>query len=89
MISEIEYRSVIKFIGLQDKIYLEIVAQLQSTHKSDAPSLTAIKYWIREFKSRRTSVFHDEKQGRPQEISHSVDEKLLHYPFFWIKRGLS
>src|SRR4051794_10580752 len=76
MISEIENRSAIKLLVLQDKNYQEIVVQLQSTYKLDAPSLTTIKYWIREFKSGRTSVFDDERQGRSQEISDSVDEKL-------------
>lgn len=76
MISEIEYRSVIKFFVLQGKKCKEILEQLQSTYKHDAPSLTTVKYWVREFKGGRTSVFDDERQGRPQEISDSVDEKL-------------
>ena len=65
MIAETEYRSVIKFLVLQGKKYIEIVELLQSTYKSDAPSLTTVKYWIQKFKGGRTSVFDDERQGRP------------------------
>ena len=36
-----------------------------------------VKYWIREFKGGRISVFDDERQGTPQEISDSVDDKLV------------
>jgi [histone H3]-lysine36 N-dimethyltransferase SETMAR len=76
MISDVEYRSVIKFFVLQKKTCSEIYDLLQSTYLHDSPSLTTVKYWVREFKGGRTSVFDQEKSGRPQEIFDTVDEKL-------------
>lgn len=77
MISPIEYRSVIKFFVLQGKSCKDIFDQLETTYQNDAPSLTTVKYWVREFKGGRTSVFDDPREGRPQEISDSTDEKLM------------
>lgn len=76
MISEVEYRSVIKFFVLQKKTCSEIFNLLTSTYLNDAPSLTTVKYWVREFKGGRTSVFDEEREGRPKEILQSVDENL-------------
>jgi histone-lysine N-methyltransferase SETMAR len=76
MISEVEYRSVIKFFVLQKKTCSEIFVLLQSTYLNDTPSQTTVKYWVREFKGGRTSVFDEDREGRPKEILNSVDEKL-------------
>ncbi len=38
--------------------------------------MTTVKYWVREFKGGRASVFDEEREGRPPEILPSVDEKL-------------
>jgi histone-lysine N-methyltransferase SETMAR len=77
MISPIEYRSVIKFFVLQGKTSSEIHELLQSTYQRDAPSLSTVKNWVNAFRGGRTSVFDDDREGRPQEISDNVDEKLL------------
>jgi histone-lysine N-methyltransferase SETMAR len=77
MISPIEYRSVIRFFVLQQKTSSEIHELLQSTYQKDAPSLSTVKNWVNAFRGGRTSVFDDDREGRPQEISDNVDEKLL------------
>jgi histone-lysine N-methyltransferase SETMAR len=77
MISPIEYRSVIKFFVLQKKTSSEIHQMLQATYLQDAPSLSTVKNWVNAFRGGRTSVFDDDREGRPQEISDNVDDKLL------------
>ena len=77
MISPIEYRSVIKFFVLQNKTSSKIYESLQSTYKKDAPCLSTVKNWVNVFRGGRTSVFDEPREGRPQEISENVDEKLL------------
>jgi histone-lysine N-methyltransferase SETMAR len=72
MSSNVEYRSVIKFLVLKDTESKSIIQQLQDVYKNQCPSRSTIYNWIGEFKRGRQSVFDEEREGRPCEIS---DEK--------------
>jgi len=60
---------VIRFLFLDGKTCEEIKVKLQAVYKDHATSLTTIGYWVNEFKRGRTSVFDEERPGRPIEVS--------------------
>jgi histone-lysine N-methyltransferase SETMAR len=64
-----QYRSVIRFLFLDGKTCEEIKVKLHAVYKDHAPSMTTIRYWFNEFKRGRTSVFDEERPGRPIEVS--------------------
>ena len=64
-----QYRSVIRFLFLDGKTCEEIKVKLHAVYKDHAPSMTTIRYWVNEFKRGRTSVFDEERPGRPIEVS--------------------
>lgn len=43
--------------------------KLHAVYKDHAPSMTTIRYWFNEFKRGRTSVFDEERPGRPIEVT--------------------
>lgn len=43
--------------------------KLHAVYKDHAPSMTTIRYWFNEFKRGRTSVFDEERSGRPIEVT--------------------
>lgn len=69
-----QYRSVIRFLFLDGKTCAEISEKLQAVYSDHAPSMTTIRYWFNEFKRGRTSVFDEERPGRPVEVT--TDEKI-------------
>lgn len=64
-----EYRAVIRFLFLKKKTNDEINTELKDVYGESAPSLSTIKYWTAEFKRGRTSIFDDERPGRPKEVT--------------------
>lgn len=46
-----------------------IEAELDTTLGDCAPSFTTIKYWVVEFKRRRTSSEYEHLSGRPYEVT--------------------
>lgn len=72
----IQYRSVIRYLVLKQKTAVEIFEDLKKTYGNDAPGHTTVKYWVREFKTGRTTVVDDERPGRPQEIPDSISDSL-------------
>ena len=73
-ISDIEYRSVIRFFVLKGTSAKDIFDELMAVYGKSATSYTTVKYWTREFKGGRTSVFDEERSGRPRELC--IDDKL-------------
>jgi len=75
-LENVQYRSVIRFLFMRGKTLQEIVAELNAGYGLESPSLSTVKRWFNEFKRGRTSVFDEEKSGRPSEINENVTEKL-------------
>ena len=55
-----------------------IKAQLDSTLGESAPSFTAIKYWVAEFKQGRTSCQDENRIVRPNEVTTTEVVKKIH-----------
>lgn len=68
MDSNVEYRSVIKFLLLRNTKSCDILQQLQEAYGDQCPSRATVYNWIRDFKHGRQSVFDAERSGRPCEI---------------------
>ena len=80
MTSNVEYRSVIKFLILRQTESSSIIEQLQEAYGDVCPSRATIYNWIREFRHGRQSVFDADREGRPIEISaekHVLCEKII------------
>ena len=74
-VSEIEYRSVIRFFVLKGTAVKDSFNELNAVYGESAPSHTIVKYWAREFKGGTVSVVDEAREGRPIEIS--IDEDLI------------
>ena len=72
----VEYRSVIKFLVMKNLKCQDVIKELMNVYEDKCPSSATIKYWFREFKSGRLSVFDAERTGRPQEINDTMEEKI-------------
>lgn len=66
---KIEYRAVIRFLYLKSKTNDEIKTELDSVYGNDAPSIATVKRWTAEFRRGRTSIFDEERPGRPNEVT--------------------
>jgi len=80
MTSNVEYRSVIKFLILRQTESSSIIEQLQEAYGDVCPSRATIYNWIREFRHGRQSVFNADKEGRSIEISaekHVLCDKII------------
>lgn len=73
-----QYRSVIRFLFLEGKSCEEIHVRLHAVYREHAPSMTTIRYWFNEFKRGRTSVFDEERPGRPVEVSTEEMTNKIH-----------
>ena len=73
-ISDIEYRSAIRFFVLKGNSAKDIFDELMAVYGESALSYTPVKYWTIEFKGGRKSVFDEERTGRPRELC--IDDKL-------------
>jgi len=69
-----QYRSVIRFLFLDGKKCEEIKAKLDAVYGDTSPSMTTVRYWFNEFKRGRTSVFDEERPGRPADV---VTEEII------------
>ncbi|GFS65810.1 mariner transposase [Nephila pilipes] len=69
-----QYRSLIRFLLLDGKTCEEIKAKLDDVYGEPSPTMTTVRYWFNEFKRGRTSVFDDERSGRPADV---VTEELI------------
>jgi len=69
-----QYRSVIRFLFLDGKKCEEIKTKLDAVYGDTSPSMTTVRYWFNEFKRGRTSVFDEERTGRPADV---VTEEII------------
>ncbi|KAG5333431.1 SETMR methyltransferase, partial [Acromyrmex heyeri] len=60
-----QYRSVIRFLFLDGKTCEEIKTKLDAVYGNSSPSMTTVRYWFNEFKRGHSSVFDEERPGRP------------------------
>ncbi|EFN60336.1 Putative uncharacterized protein FLJ37770, partial [Camponotus floridanus] len=51
-----------------------IKAKLDAVYGDTSPSMTTVRYWFNEFKRGRTSVFDEERPGRPADV---VTEEII------------
>ena len=70
--SKVEYRAVIRYLYLKDKTGKEIHSELADVYGSSALSYARVKFWVGEFKHRRTSL-DEARSGRPLD---ATDEEM-------------
>ena len=75
---KIEYRAVIKFLHLKGKKTQEIKDELDSVYGEASPSFTTVKHWVAEYKRGRTSIFDEERSGRPKTATTDEMVDLVH-----------
>lgn len=63
---KVQYRSVIRYLFLKGKTPTEIKTELDAVYGEESPSFTTVKIWTADFKRGRTSVFDEERSGRPK-----------------------
>ncbi|CAK9803078.1 hypothetical protein ANTQUA_LOCUS3572 [Anthophora quadrimaculata] len=63
---KIEYRAVIKFFVLDSLTPTEIHPKLLKVYKDATSSLSTVKKWAALFKSGRTSLEDDPREGHPK-----------------------
>ncbi|KAG5342870.1 SETMR methyltransferase, partial [Acromyrmex heyeri] len=72
-----QYRSAIRFLFLNGKTCEEIKTKLDAVYGNSSPSMTTVRYWFNEFKRGRSSVFDEERPGRPADvITEEIVEKV-------------
>lgn len=72
-----QYRSVIRFLFLDGRKCDEIKAKLDAIYGDPSPSMTTVRYWFNEFKRGRTSIFDEERPGRPADVvTEEIVEKV-------------
>lgn len=63
-----QYRSVIRFLFLDGKTCEQIKVKLDAVYGGLSPSMSTVRYWFNEFKRGRTSVFDEDRPGRPADV---------------------
>ena len=71
----VEYRSVIKFIVMENTHTSEFKSQPCSSHGDRSPSKATIYRWVGEFKRGRASVFDEDRTVQPVEIVDQILKK--------------
>lgn len=72
-----QYRAVIRFLFLDGKKCDEIKLKLDAVYGSSSPSMTTVRFWFNEFKRGRTSIFDEDRPGRPEDVcTEEVVEKV-------------
>lgn len=79
---KIEYRTVIKYFVLKGLTPTEIKNELDSTSGDSSPLFSIVKKWTAKFKRGRSSIFDDERSGRPktatiEEIIEKIYDSVL------------
>jgi Transposase. len=72
MLDKIEYRAVIRFLHLQGKSPLTIFKEMSAVYGEECPTFYTIKRWKKEFRSGRTSLYDDPREGRPTTATEPV-----------------
>ena len=71
--AKVECRAVIRYLYLKGKTGKEIHGELANVYGSSAPSYAQVKFWVGEFKRRRTSLEDEARSGRPLD---ATDEEM-------------
>ena len=66
--SKVEYRAVIPYLYLKGKTG-EIHGELADVYGSSAPSYAQVKFWVGEFKHKRTSLEDEARSGCPMDAT--------------------
>ncbi|XP_018312176.1 putative uncharacterized protein FLJ37770, partial [Mycetomoellerius zeteki] len=66
--------SVIRFLFFNGKTCEEIKTKLDAVYGNPSPYMTTVRYWFNEFKRCRSSVFDEERPGRPADV---VTEEII------------
>jgi len=80
---KIQYRAVIKLFAKEDLVPTEIHSKFIKVYGDSSASFATIKKWAAEFKSGRTSLEDDPREGRPKsatpppEIIEQVHDMVL------------
>ncbi|KAG5311084.1 SETMR methyltransferase, partial [Acromyrmex insinuator] len=74
-----QYRSVIRFLFLDGKTCEEIKTKLDAIYGISLPSMTTVRYWFNEFKRGRSSIFDEERPGRPTDVVTEEIVEKVHY----------
>ncbi|XP_017482304.1 PREDICTED: putative uncharacterized protein FLJ37770 [Rhagoletis zephyria] len=72
------HRFVIQYFYLKGLSISNIKAEMDSTLAESAPSFTAVKYWVAEFKRGRSSCQDEHRSGRPNEVTTPEMVKKIH-----------
>jgi len=79
---EFEQRVALKFLFLKGLRYRAAHAELSTVLGEDCYSLSAVKFWLRRFKSGDFSCQDAERPGRPvSDLSDSIQAYLTKFPF--------
>ena len=73
-LENVQYRSVIRFLLMKGKSREEIFVELSSVYGEESPSISTVKRWFNHLRDGRTSVFDEEKSGRPLEIGEESEK---------------
>jgi transposase len=60
-----EPRSVIHFLKLKGRRAFAIAAELKPVYETEALAISTVKTWRKRFTDARTSLYDDQKGGRP------------------------
>ncbi|KAG5330333.1 SETMR methyltransferase, partial [Acromyrmex heyeri] len=67
-----QYLSVIRFLFCE-----EIKTKLDAVYGNSSSSMTIVRYWFNEFKYGHSSVFDEERPGRPADVvTKEIVEKV-------------
>lgn len=75
---KVQYRSVIRYLVLKGKTQTEIKTELDAVYGDQSPSLSTVQFWAADFKRGRTSVFDEEREGRPKTATNEEMVKKVH-----------
>jgi len=76
MYSQVEFRSVIRFLLLKKYSTTNVITELKAVYGDHCPTESTIYRWVALFKGGRESVFDEKSSGRPLEIPENKTEKL-------------
>ncbi|KAG5318103.1 SETMR methyltransferase, partial [Pseudoatta argentina] len=71
-----EIRSVIRYLVWKGKTPVEVYNEVKTAYGDKGMNRTSVFKWCREFKNGRTSVYDDQRSGRPSILTDDIVEKI-------------
>ncbi|KAG5305971.1 SETMR methyltransferase, partial [Pseudoatta argentina] len=71
-----EIRSVIRYLVWKGKTPVEVYNEVKTAYGDKGMYRTSVLKWCREFKNGRTSVYDDQRSGRPSILTDDIVEKI-------------